>query len=128
MLVFICSEFSKGPSLRKCTGDGTVSYCSKETQLVKVLLGFNLDECKDACRDDPDCQGGYHANGRIKKSKSKRLHRYDAACYLLGVEGADEKPCNVPNTLPATEFDHPLQPTTESADEGRRKCVYDNMG
>ena len=93
--------------MRKCSGDESRALCS-ETQPVKVMAGFNLDEYKDACRDDPDCQGGYHARQKIS---SKRGKRYDAACYLLGVAGADQKSCDVAKTTLAAKFDQTLQPT-----------------
>ena len=96
--------------MRKCSGDESRALCS-ETQPVKVMAGFNLDECKDACRDDPDCQGGYHARQKIS---SKRGKRYDAACYLLGVAGADQKSCDVAKTKLAAKFLQTPQPTTEN--------------
>ena len=72
---------------------------------MKVLVGFNLAECTSLCRDDPDCQGGYHADGQRKKTEAFLQHRHYPACYLLGVEGAGQKPCDVPNTETAIKFE-----------------------
>ena len=74
---------------------------------MKVVVGYSLVECKSLCRDDPDCQGGYHADGQRKNTTAllRPQQRYVPACYLLGVEGAKQKPCNVPNTETATKFE-----------------------
>jgi hypothetical protein len=72
---------------------------------VKILKGYDLEECASLCRDDHDCLGGYHANGKLKRPEVFRNYRYDPVCYLLGVEGAYQKPCSQPNTENETKFE-----------------------
>ena len=54
-------------------------YCTNHAR-SKQYSETSTDRCREACKNDVSCTGGYH-------------WRQGSICYLFGVEGANDNKC-----------------------------------